>query len=182
MDYPVSLRITTGDAVDPLIHAESYPPGRDTQCHAQSHVVHMHNWYADAAESTYPQYPQGLLTLLIPSFLFIQITRPRLPPSVRTARKDPSDDVVFVDGPDNQPMDPIDDKFPFGLLFGAELSRIRHCWRPRNLAVVRARQPIELKTLPLEAFPRLDDSPETTHSGKDSEHDICFCSLATLRS
>lgn len=65
-----------GVPVDPLIHAESCPPVRDTQCHAQSHVVHMHNRYAAAAYGGYPQYPQGLLTLLTPFFLFIQITSP----------------------------------------------------------------------------------------------------------
>jgi hypothetical protein len=89
VDYVDYLRITTGVAVDPLIHAESYPPGSDTQCHSQSHVVHMHNWYVLAAQGTYPQYPQGLLTLLIPSFLFIQITSPLWPRSTQMTANAP---------------------------------------------------------------------------------------------
>ena len=58
-----------GTPVDPLIHAESCPPACDTESHAQAHVVHMHNRYAVAGWRGYPQYPQGLLTLLIPLFL-----------------------------------------------------------------------------------------------------------------
>jgi hypothetical protein len=76
-----------GVPVDPLNHAESCPPTADTQCHAQSHVVHMHNRYADAGWEGYPQYPQGLLTLLIPNFLLIQITSPVLPPIRRNVPK-----------------------------------------------------------------------------------------------
>lgn len=83
MDYLDLLRITPWSPVDPLIHAESCPRGRDTECHAQSHVVHMHNRYVPAAMDGYPQYPQGLLTLLTPFFLFTQITSPLLP---RTAK------------------------------------------------------------------------------------------------
>lgn len=51
-----------------------------------------------------------------------------------------------------------------------------------DLLVVRARRPNELKILPLVTLPPLNDSPEPTHSRKDSEHDTFFCLLANLRS
>lgn len=86
MDDLDLLRITPCSPVDPLIHAESCPPGRDTECHPQSHVVHMHNRYVPAAVDGYPQYPQGLLTLLTPFFLFIQITSPLLPRAAKIDR------------------------------------------------------------------------------------------------
>lgn len=158
MDYIDSLRITTGAAVDPLIHGKSYPRSRDTQCHAQSHVVHMHNWCVPAAGSAYPQYPQGLLTLLIPSFLFIQITSPLLHPCVQTASNASSSTSLSGLPSTGWPGDQFVETSPLDCC----LPELRH-WI--FFAAKGKAEPLEFLVHELKSV-RQNDSPQANPSGK----------------
>ena len=54
-----------GSHVDVKNHETQCQQVDGTECHVQPQIVHMHNRGRVRGYEAYPQYPQGLLTLLL---------------------------------------------------------------------------------------------------------------------